>query len=763
MLDLGLTALASAGISYVMSEVAPGVRSAAVALAGDVVKSVAHKGLVETYKGVRQRIAGLRGKPEGDAVAKAVRLAQLQALESLIGEYRTGEVARWKDDAACRPDLFFSAAGEFLATQLGRCRDVSIKMNLPVTDQVERAIDEAILGADTEEQKARALIVGAEDAVLGELVASLRAGGGGEIALPDGFEDRFRGRIDGAAGWFGHFAAFVRKQIAENDAFAAVYHTELLVDIKETGERAKEIAERTEGKVDGMSSQLAVILAEVRSRGTVGQAVAVGMSEEVVLLFARRMYEAEGREGSIDLEQAVKEVERAVEIAIETIRQGHAPGGDEFIRKVLQKVAEQTKKGAIDDASAEVDQALADLEAAEGERRTWVDAQRVHLLDAGIRADLLRFDVDAIVARMIAVGRIEDAVRPIWTRLFIERWWKFLVGGRDDGLNFDLHVAIALARIMKSSAGSAREERTARSNLGNSLSCLGRRSHGTNRLVEAVEEYRGALELCSREADSVMWARTQSNLGNALWELGQRESGTQALEDAVSAQREALEECTREERASMLTNLGAALSSLARRVDGTEQLKKVREVVAVYEQALKEQARELEPKDWALTLNNLGNALVLQGGLESQAEVQAGLMERALSAFHDALTVRTRNRFPMDWAATQSNLGGVLVSLGWIKNDPQLIVEAVVVLRGALSERTRDKMPFDWAVTSHELGNALASLGGGKGGTSRLEQAAAIFREVKSVFEAVGAMSDLPRVGESLDRVEKLLAERKGR
>ena len=56
---------------------------------------------------------------------------------------------------------------------------------------------------------------------------------------------------------------------------------------------------------------------------------------------------------------------------------------------------------------------------------------------------------------------------------------------------------------------------------------------------------------------------TQNNLGNALWTLGEREDGTARLEEAVAAYRAALEVWT----------------------------------------------RERVPLDWAMTQNNLGNAL----------------------------------------------------------------------------------------------------------------------------------------------------------
>ena len=58
------------------------------------------------------------------------------------------------------------------------------------------------------------------------------------------------------------------------------------------------------------------------------------------------------------------------------------------------------------------------------------------------------------------------------------------------------------------------------------------------------------------------------------------------------------------------TNLGTALWTLGERESGTARLE---EAVAAYRAALEERTRERVPLDWAMTQNNLGNALVALG------------------------------------------------------------------------------------------------------------------------------------------------------
>jgi tetratricopeptide (TPR) repeat protein len=133
-----------------------------------------------------------------------------------------------------------------------------------------------------------------------------------------------------------------------------------------------------------------------------------------------------------------------------------------------------------------------------------------------------------------------------------------------------------------------------------------------------------------------------------------------------------------------------------------------------YRAALTERTRDRVPFEWAQTQNNLGLVLARLGERESGT---AHLTE-AVAAFRAALEERTRDRVPTDWAATQNNLGNALVSLGERESGTGHLTEAVAAYRATLEERTRDRVPLDWAQTQHNLGNALSSLGGERDGAS---------------------------------------------
>ena len=111
------------------------------------------------------------------------------------------------------------------------------------------------------------------------------------------------------------------------------------------------------------------------------------------------------------------------------------------------------------------------------------------------------------------------------------------------------------------------------------------------------------------------------------------------------------------------------------------------------------------PLQWAATQNNLGTALQSLGKRESGT----ARLEEAVTAYQAALEEQTRERGPLDWAATQNNLGTALQSLGKRESGTARLEEAVTAYQAALEEQTRERVPLDWAGTQNNLGNALRS------------------------------------------------------
>jgi hypothetical protein len=63
-----------------------------------------------------------------------------------------------------------------------------------------------------------------------------------------------------------------------------------------------------------------------------------------------------------------------------------------------------------------------------------------------------------------------------------------------------------------------------------------------------------------------------------------------------------------------------------------------------------------------------------------------------------------RSQSPLDWAMTQNNLGNALETLGERESGADSLQQAVAADRAALEERTRDRVPLAWAITQNNAG-----------------------------------------------------------
>ena len=85
-------------------------------------------------------------------------------------------------------------------------------------------------------------------------------------------------------------------------------------------------------------------------------------------------------------------------------------------------------------------------------------------------------------------------------------------------------------------------------------------------------------------------------------------------------------------------------------------------------------------------------------------------LEEAVAAYRAALEERTRTRVPLDWAATQNNLGNALRTLGERESGTSRLEEAVAAFRAALEELTPKAAPYWHEVAQRNLARCLASL-----------------------------------------------------
>ena len=260
MVDLTLLSAAS---SWVMSNAVEMAATAPGTVIGGVVAAGGDRVFSSCFRTLKERFGGITGPEDNHDVAKALRLAQLQALEHVVrGFEKTWRAPDLAEDGA----LFLKRATLFCRTALGRCLDTRLKLNMQINPVLLNGI-EGILGnessaqalaqsdlatkpdgthetaaqlsaqfaAEAPERLRDAAMVArrdalrrlTEDAVLEELGAEL-----GEVVMPPSFVKSFRLGAAGKDAWFELFGAYVVQQIKESARFRDLYVVDVLLQVK---------------------------------------------------------------------------------------------------------------------------------------------------------------------------------------------------------------------------------------------------------------------------------------------------------------------------------------------------------------------------------------------------------------------------------------------------------------------------------------------------------------------------------------------------
>jgi tetratricopeptide (TPR) repeat protein len=317
--------------------------------------------------------------------------------------------------------------------------------------------------------------------------------------------------------------------------------------------------------------------------------------------------------------------------------------------------------------------------------------------------------------------------------------------------------------------------------LGVALVEQAERSHGataTDLLAQAVDAHREALKVFTQKQLPQQWAATQNNLGTALSTQAEQSEGataTDLLKQAVDAHREALKVYTQQDLpqpwAETENHLGVALDRQAVALDHqahgsngavTDLLK---QAIDAFREALKVRTQQDLPQPWAETQNNLGSALDDQAAVLDQAHGSKGavtdLLKQAVDAFREALKVYTEKNQPLQWAATQNNLGNALYHQahgGEGAAATDLLEQSVDAYREALKVRTQQDLPQDWGETQYNLGDALRRQKNFVGAAQAYEEAGEFLRNAAMLERAVAVYHDnLFDFGKAFSLSEKVL------
>ena len=142
---------------------------------------------------------------------------------------------------------------------------------------------------------------------------------------------------------------------------------------------------------------------------------------------------------------------------------------------------------------------------------------------------------------------------------------------------------------------------------------------------------------------------------------------------------------------------------------GTVELEKaeyMKIAITAYEEALKVYTLDRFPMQYAMTQNNLGNAY----GTLAEVEAKAKNCKKAIKAYEEALRVYTPERSPMDYAMAQNNLGNVYRTLAEVEAKAENSKKAIKAYEEALRVYTLERSPMDYAMAQNNLGNAYRTL-----------------------------------------------------
>ncbi|WP_164743007.1 caspase family protein [Mesorhizobium sp. Z1-4] len=242
--------------------------------------------------------------------------------------------------------------------------------------------------------------------------------------------------------------------------------------------------------------------------------------------------------------------------------------------------------------------------------------------------------------------------------------------------------------------------------------------------LKAAEYYEKAYAEIERWDVELAWLYKTAQAGS-LRQAGEFNSDNGALEKAIAAGRQALRHAdateSRERWALTQNELGNALL-----IQGTRETDNVRlrQALDAYRAALGVHTRDRHPDDWAIAQNNVGSTLMTL----SARDLSRDNLDAAITAYKSALQVRTRENSPYDWALTLHNLGAAMHRLGNLQADVGTLLETAEIYRQALEVRTRDRYPHDWIMTQSSLASVYRDLGKRLNEPTHLERAISIHR-----------------------------------
>ena len=483
------------------------------------VGATGHELVRELVHGAVRELGDPQKRERNHDIARAVRGAQLDALEAVLDGFAIASAGRWDP----QPD---AAAQRFLADAIAFCRRARRRLkdeeaesdfapSATLTTSIEGLLsDQPALAA----AGARAEVLGslAEDSVLDELGAALKP-----EPVPDPFAAYLRTGLGGGHPRFlDLFGAGIAARLKEDTRFRDILQTGWLADLKASGFETTEALARVEARFGGLLADVAEIRRILRE-------IVDKLTDELRLSNAQRMALAE------ELAKARTELSGTNALVagfLETMLGRQVPP-DRFATTLFSMVADLRKADAQIDAltfSRNLTPQLAPILARAKAAR---DAGRLEDMAAAL-ADITRMQREAR-------EKLEAHAREVAEELRLRCQGEAEAAAAEGALararlayrEAAAHYRVAAKALLATDESEAWHYLV---EAALALSAQGEEFGDNAALAKAIQFYRDeVLPHASRADRPLAWAATQNNLGNALRMLGERESGTARLEEAV--------------------------------------------------------------------------------------------------------------------------------------------------------------------------------------------------------------------------------------
>ena len=141
--------------------------------------------------------------------------------------------------------------------------------------------------------------------------------------------------------------------------------------------------------------------------------------------------------------------------------------------------------------------------------------------------------------------------------------------------------------------------------------------------------------------------------------------------------------------------------------------------IASFTSALEVLSQEDYPLEWAATQSNLGTAQQALGRQESDSK----LLSKSIDAYTDALLEYSRKETPEEWSIVMFQLGAAFHTYGSLLKGNRNLQKSVVSYKNALAELDADLYALELAATHNNRGTVLHHLGESEENSERLEEA----------------------------------------